>query len=74
MEFFDQKVAEVFREEVPEMPELPEMKELDSETLDLLQAAGDGEMPADIVCFFTESKSAGGALRVRSVAKISMKR
>ena len=42
MEVFDQKVARVFREELPEMPELPDLEELDQETLEQLQAAGDG--------------------------------
>ena len=51
MEVFDQKVAQVFREELPEMPELPEVEELDLETLEQLQAAGDSMQVADIVRF-----------------------
>lgn len=62
MGVFDQKVARVFREELPEMPELPDMEELDLETLEQLQAAGDGGMPADIVRFLKKQKGTGGTL------------
>lgn len=62
MEFFDQKVVRIFREELPAMPELPEMKELDMETLDQLQAAGDSICAADIVRFLKGKNKTGGAL------------
>ena len=44
------------------MPELPDMEELDLETLEQLQAAGDGGMPADIVRFLKKQKGTGGTL------------
>ena len=62
MEVFDQKVARVFREELPEMPELRDMEELDLETLEQLQAAGDSMQVADIVRFLKEKNKTGGAL------------
>lgn len=36
MENFDQKVARVFQEKLPEPPALPEIEELDQEVLDRL--------------------------------------
>ena len=69
METFDEKVAQIFQEKLPEMPRLteetddvPEILELDREELDLLQAAGEPVPPADIIRFLNPKKKAGGIL------------
>ena len=57
MELFDQKLARIFQEKLPEMPPLPEdggkdeeIQELDRESLDQLEAAGE-TLSADIIRF-----------------------
>lgn len=56
MENFDQKVAQVFQEKLPEPPALPEIEELDQEVLDRLQAAGDSMLSAYIIRFLKKNK------------------